>query len=145
MCGRYVSPAQAEIEREWSLPPGGGDPFETRYNVAPQQGNPRNYIPVVRQAAGGAVELARMQWWLLRHVLEFCEVLLEALAVGAVRIGKHCNGTCDRAAHLLDGEVEREGLEFTVDSCSSLASDRFFPVFESSKLPCRTKSALASV
>jgi putative SOS response-associated peptidase YedK len=69
MCGRYVSPDQAAIERRWHIgrhnQPSLPEPFTARYNVAPQQGNPSNYIPVVRQADDGALELVRLQWWLL--------------------------------------------------------------------------------
>ena len=69
MCGRYVSPEQAAIERQWHIgrqnQPTLSEPFATRYNVAPQQGNPANFIPVVRQAEGGELELTRLQWWLL--------------------------------------------------------------------------------
>lgn len=69
MCGRYVSPEQAAIERQWHIgrqnQPTLGEPFAARYNVAPQQGNPANYIPVVRQTEGGERELVRLQWWLL--------------------------------------------------------------------------------
>ena len=78
MCGRYVSPDQVAIESIWHVgrqnqpslaeglvPPA---PFPARYNVAPQQGNPANYIPVVRAASMGEPterELVRLQWWLL--------------------------------------------------------------------------------
>ena len=69
MCGRYVSPEQGAIERQWHIgrhnQPNLSEPFETRFNVAPQQGNPTNYIPVVRQADDGELELVRLQWWLL--------------------------------------------------------------------------------
>src|ERR1035438_8017171 len=69
MCGRYVSPEQAAIERQWHIgrhnQPKLSEPFAARYNVAPQQGNPANYIPVVRQAEDGVLELVRLQWWLL--------------------------------------------------------------------------------
>lgn len=69
MCGRYVSPEQAAIERQWHIGghnrPSLPEPFAARYNVAPQQGKPANYIPVVRQAECGELELARLQWWLL--------------------------------------------------------------------------------
>lgn len=77
MCGRYVSPDQAAIESVWHVgrqnqprlaAPHG--PFAARYNVAPQQGNPANYIPVVREALHGTpgeLELARLQWWLQPH------------------------------------------------------------------------------
>ena len=43
MCGRYVSPEQAAIERAWNIGQCDGNPFAARYNVAPQQGNPANY------------------------------------------------------------------------------------------------------
>ena len=42
--------------------------FETaapRYNIAPQQGNPKNFIPIVRAGTAGEPELALVQWWLL--------------------------------------------------------------------------------
>ena len=69
MCGRYVSPEQAAIERQWHIgrdnQPKLGEPFAARYNVAPQQGNPANYVPAVRQAEDGGLELVRLQWWLL--------------------------------------------------------------------------------
>ena len=69
MCGRYVSPDQAAIEREWHIgrhnQPTLAQPFSARYNVAPQQGNPTNYVPAVREHEGGGLELVRLQWWLL--------------------------------------------------------------------------------
>jgi len=71
MCGRYVSPEQAAIERQWHIgrhnQPMLSEPFAARYNVAPQQGNPANYVPVVRQSEGGELELTRLQWWLLPY------------------------------------------------------------------------------
>ena len=69
MCGRYVSPEQAAIEREWHIgrhnQPMLSEPFSARYNVTPQQGNPANYVPVVRKDEAGELELVRLQWWLL--------------------------------------------------------------------------------
>ena len=69
MCGRYVSPEQAAIERQWHSgrhnQPSLSEPFPARYNVAPQQGKPENFIPVVRKTEDGELELARLQWWLL--------------------------------------------------------------------------------
>lgn len=69
MCGRYVSPEQAAIERQWHIgrqnQPPLLEPFSAKYNVAPQQGNPANYIPVLRRADAGELELVRLQWWLL--------------------------------------------------------------------------------
>jgi putative SOS response-associated peptidase YedK len=71
MCGRYVSPEQGAIEREWHIgrhnQPSLLERFAARYNVAPQQGNPANYVPVVRQAEDGALDLVRLQWWLLPY------------------------------------------------------------------------------
>jgi putative SOS response-associated peptidase YedK len=70
MCGRYVSPEDAAIERSWQL---GRDHnpfaprFARRYNVAPQQGNPAFFIPVIRSGGDGGRELVSMQWWLLPH------------------------------------------------------------------------------
>jgi putative SOS response-associated peptidase YedK len=36
-----------------------------RYNIAPQQGKPANYVPIIRRKADGELELAMAQWWLL--------------------------------------------------------------------------------
>lgn len=66
MCGRIYIPEVAAIEKEWHI--GGRNPpdlFEARYNVAPQQGNPRNFIPVIREDERGQLELVSLQWWLL--------------------------------------------------------------------------------
>lgn len=66
MCGRFVSPDQAAIERAWHIGRHSNpDPFARRYNVAPQQGNPANFIPVIREGEDGELELAALQWWLL--------------------------------------------------------------------------------
>jgi len=70
MCGRYVPPEVAEIEEFWHIGRHNWrSPFEdirhARYNVAPQQGNPRSYVPVIRADADGVLELTDMQWWLL--------------------------------------------------------------------------------
>ena len=70
MCGRYVSPDQAAIERHYHLGRGENNPypaFAARYNITPQQGNPQAYVPVIRHRADGAPELAMMQWWLLPY------------------------------------------------------------------------------
>ena len=70
MCGRYVSPSQAAIERHYHLGRGENNPFPERYNVTPQQGNPRAYVPVIRHGTDGTAsdaELAMLQWWLLPH------------------------------------------------------------------------------
>lgn len=69
MCGRYVSPEQAAIERQWHIgrhnQPDLSEPFAARYNVAPQQGNSANYVPAVRKTEDDDLELVRLQWWLL--------------------------------------------------------------------------------
>ncbi len=66
MCGRYVlatSPSMDDDQWppywEWlrELPP--------RYNIAPQQGEPANYVPIVRYTRDNVPELATVQWWLL--------------------------------------------------------------------------------
>jgi putative SOS response-associated peptidase YedK len=69
MCGRYVTPDQAAAERAWHI--GGrnrsplADIFTSHYNVAPQQGNPERYIPVIRNREDGTAEAVKVQWWLL--------------------------------------------------------------------------------
>jgi putative SOS response-associated peptidase YedK len=70
MCGRYVAPGEADIERYWHIGRHNWrSPFDsvrqTRYNVAPQQGNPRSYVPVIIAGANDTLELTYMQWWLL--------------------------------------------------------------------------------
>ena len=70
MCGRFVTPEEAEIERFWHIGRHNWhSPFErvrhARFNVAPQQGNPKNYILVVRADLHGTLELTDLQWWLL--------------------------------------------------------------------------------
>jgi putative SOS response-associated peptidase YedK len=61
MCGRYVSPEQAAIERHWNLIRGGGNPFARRYNVAPSTA-----VPVLHQSAdGGALTLEHARWGLI--------------------------------------------------------------------------------
>jgi len=70
MCGRFVTPDVAEIERFWHLGRHNfRNPFaglsQARFNVAPQQGNPESYVPVIRTNPEGARELTYLQWWLL--------------------------------------------------------------------------------
>lgn len=38
-----------------------------RYNIAPQQGNPKNFVPIIRRKADGELEVALAQWWLLPY------------------------------------------------------------------------------
>jgi putative SOS response-associated peptidase YedK len=59
MCGRYVSPSQAEIERAWHIGRHNDKPFKVRYNAAPAQ-----MLPIGRLVDGSlAVDLAR--WGLI--------------------------------------------------------------------------------
>jgi len=41
--------------------------FTPRYNIAPQQGNPKNYVPIIRRGESGELEAVLVQWWLLPH------------------------------------------------------------------------------
>lgn len=70
MCGRFVTPEQREIEAFWHIGRHNWrSPYENvrnaRFNVAPQQGNPKNHVPVICADAEGVLELTDMQWWLL--------------------------------------------------------------------------------
>jgi putative SOS response-associated peptidase YedK len=59
MCGRYVSPDQAAIEREFALRPQDWQ-FPISYNAAPTQS-----LPVVRIAADGSRQGMLMTWGLI--------------------------------------------------------------------------------
>lgn len=60
MCGRYVTPDQASIERDFSLRPTDLDLFPLpRYNVAPTV-----QVPVIREVAGER-KLSSMRWGLV--------------------------------------------------------------------------------
>ncbi|MBL8385769.1 MAG: SOS response-associated peptidase [Burkholderiales bacterium] len=60
MCGRYVSPQAADIEREWNLRHA-PNPFDrVNYNVAPTQ-----QVPAVRRGADGEPELVALRWGLV--------------------------------------------------------------------------------
>ena len=60
MCGRYVSPKAADIERQWNLRQA-PNPFDrVNYNVAPTQ-----RVPALRRAADGAPQLAALRWGLI--------------------------------------------------------------------------------
>ena len=72
MCGRFVAPGEAEIEAFWHIGRNNWrSPYarvrQARFNVAPQQGNPQNHVPVIRADADGVLELTDMQWWLLPY------------------------------------------------------------------------------
>lgn len=58
MCGRYVSPDDAALERAWNFTRG-PNPFRTIYNAAPTMA-----LPVVRQHEGQP-EVCAMQWGLI--------------------------------------------------------------------------------
>jgi putative SOS response-associated peptidase YedK len=55
MCGRYVTPEEADIERLWNVR--GGNPFPTRFNVAPTTPVPIIYVD--KQDGGRRLTLAR--------------------------------------------------------------------------------------
>jgi len=58
MCGRYVSPDTAAIERAWQIARStGANPFQRRFNVAPTM-----TIPVLRGAGGGELVLIEARW-----------------------------------------------------------------------------------
>ena len=60
MCGRYVSPETAAIEREWHIGRHSGTPFGRRYNVAPTMA-----VSIVRSSADSALEIADARWGLI--------------------------------------------------------------------------------
>ena len=61
MCGRYVSPDQAAIERHWQLAKGGSESFARRFNVSPTLP-----VPVLLVRDGG-LELETARWGLIPH------------------------------------------------------------------------------
>src|SRR5258706_5817532 len=61
MCGRYVSPEQAEIERFWHIGRHNSNPFGRRFNVAPT-----SIIPILRlDRSTGEIELVNARWGLI--------------------------------------------------------------------------------
>ena|SRR5688572_11482403 len=56
MCGRYVSPDTAAIERAWQIARSSGNPFLRRFNVAPTMS-----VPVLR-GGSGALVLIEARW-----------------------------------------------------------------------------------
>jgi putative SOS response-associated peptidase YedK len=61
MCGRYVSPEEAEIERFWHIGRHNNDPFQRRFNVSPTQ-----IIPILRlDRETGEIELVNARWGLI--------------------------------------------------------------------------------
>jgi putative SOS response-associated peptidase YedK len=58
MCGRYVSPDTASIEREWHIGRTNSNPFPQRYNVLPT-----TQIPILRHnPKSGDIELTEARW-----------------------------------------------------------------------------------
>ena len=63
MCGRYVPPGEADMERFWSIDRRNGNPFDKpRFNVAPT-----SQVPIIVQAGDGATELLNARWGLVPH------------------------------------------------------------------------------
>jgi putative SOS response-associated peptidase YedK len=65
MCGRYVSPETAEIERAWELRRRNPEPFPRRYNVAPTM--PVQILRTARDSSRWELDEARWglipRWW----------------------------------------------------------------------------------
>ena len=59
MCGRYVSPGEAEIERQWHVGRGSGQPIVRRFNTSPTTD-----IPILSGPAG-ALQIATARWGLI--------------------------------------------------------------------------------
>lgn len=63
MCGRYVSPDQAAVERAWHVGRHNNEPFVRRFNVAPTA-----IVPVLRlDRHTGMLELAAARWGLIPY------------------------------------------------------------------------------
>ncbi len=60
MCGRYVSPEEAAIEREWHVGRNDGNPLARRFNTAPT-----TPIPILRHSQERGVEIATARWGLI--------------------------------------------------------------------------------
>ncbi|MEO8004280.1 MAG: SOS response-associated peptidase [Betaproteobacteria bacterium] len=61
MCGRYVSPEEAEIERFWHVGRHNNSAFQRRFNVSPTQS-----IPILRlDRETGEIELVNARWGLI--------------------------------------------------------------------------------
>ena len=61
MCGRYVSPDSASIERQWQIRRSPGEPFPARYNVSPGTD-----VPVLL-LKNNQLELTSARWGLIPH------------------------------------------------------------------------------
>lgn len=63
MCGRYVSPETAAIERMWHVGRHNSNPFRRRYNVLPT-----TQVPILRHAQDAdLLELTEARWGLIPH------------------------------------------------------------------------------
>lgn len=62
MCGRYVSPEEAAIERLYQIDRRSPSPFARRFNVAPT-----SQVPMIHRADDGAAELCAARWGLIPH------------------------------------------------------------------------------
>lgn len=63
MCGRYVSPDIAAIERAWHIGRHNSNQFRRRYNVLPT-----TQVPIIRHAAAAdELELTEARWGLIPH------------------------------------------------------------------------------
>jgi putative SOS response-associated peptidase YedK len=61
MCGRYVTPTEAEIERFWQIGRHNYDPFGRRFNVSRTSQVPLLHLPL----EAGGLELAFARWGLI--------------------------------------------------------------------------------
>jgi putative SOS response-associated peptidase YedK len=63
MCGRFVSPDEAAIERAWHIGRHNNDPFRRSFNV-----QPASIIPLLKlDLESGELELATARWGLIPH------------------------------------------------------------------------------
>ena len=60
MCGRYVSPDEAAIERAWHVGRQNNNPFSRRFNVAPT-----SMIPFIAGNKSGQLEVSSARWGLI--------------------------------------------------------------------------------
>jgi putative SOS response-associated peptidase YedK len=63
MCGRYVHPDAAAIERAWQIGRNNSNPFDRRYNVLPTTS-----VPLLRiEPESGGLELTTARWGFIPH------------------------------------------------------------------------------
>ncbi len=60
MCGRYVTPDEAALERYWTIDRRSGNPLRERFNVAPS-----STVPILFRTEDGALELSPARWGLI--------------------------------------------------------------------------------